>query len=90
MQIIVRFDMDGDIIDVPQIIADNITKYQDEFLEWLFNDENDHEYWFYENGEKFGCSYRSEAFVGWLNEYPLKEIPEKATVSSSGVPHIFF
>lgn len=90
MLVIINFCIDGDIIDVPQFVAENINEYQSSFLEWLFDKSNEHEYWCYEDGEKFGCNYRSEAFVEWLNSNPLKRENEKASVVSSGSPKVNF
>ena len=90
MLVIVNFDINGDIIDVPTFVTENINEYRSLFLEWLFDKSNNHKYWWYENGEKYGCNYRSEAFVEWLNANPLKGKNEKASVVSSCSPTIHF
>lgn len=79
MLLIILFDYDADLIDVPILIND-MEKYQNLFFEWLFNKSIDHVYWLYKDGEKYGCSYRSEAFVDWLNNNPLKHSKEKAKI----------
>jgi hypothetical protein len=68
----------ADVIDIPEHILANIENVQNLFFKWLFDKSNDHNYWVYENGKKKYCSYRSEAFVEWLNDYLLKDSMEKA------------
>ena len=90
MLLLVVFGPDGDIIDVPQSVIENVGKYQNEFFKWLYDKSIDHKYWWYENGEKVGCDFRSEAFVEWLNANPLRETQEKAKVTSNCLPLIYF
>jgi hypothetical protein len=90
MLLIVDFSIDTDIIDVPQFIVDDVESYQTQFLDWLFDKTIDHAYWEYRDGEKYGCNYRSEAFVEWLNAHPLCEMQEKAKVVSSYLQRINF
>jgi len=71
MRLVVQFDIDADIIEVPEEIISKIDFYREEFLKWLFDKNNNHNYWKYKNGEKFACSYRSEAFCEFLNKYHL-------------------
>ena len=90
MLLLVVFGPSGDIIDVPQSVIENVMKYRNEFFEWLYDKSIDHKYWWYENGEKCGCHFRSEAFVEWLNANPLRETQEKAKVTSNCLPLIYF
>jgi len=80
MLIKVQFCIDADLIDCPNEICDDISKYQTKFLKWLFDKNNDHKYWVYKNGEKFGCCYRSNAFVEWLNKFVINDNHKIATV----------
>ena len=41
--------------------------------------------WYYKNGEKFGCCYRSEAFVEWLNKFILFDSIDKVEVIETNV-----
>ena len=59
--------LDADVLDVPDDVVGNLRQLQQEFFRWLFDKSNDHPYWYYRNGEKYGCCYRGEAFVYWLN-----------------------
>lgn len=73
---------DIDIIDVPSSLLKNLSELQDDFYKWLFNKENNHCYWIYKDGKKAYCSYRSDAFVFWLNNIVLKGGADKARVIS--------
>ncbi len=80
IKVLVQFDLDADIIECPNWIIKDLELHQQSFNEWLFDEMNDHSYWVYENGEKYGCCYRSNAFVEWLNRFILKECDDKAFV----------
>ncbi len=82
MLLVTKFDFDADIIDVPLSILNDIEDYQKLFFKWLFDKTINHSYWLNKNGKKYGCSYRSDAFIDWLNENPLKKNREKAKVVS--------
>jgi len=95
--LIVRFDMGADIVDTPPFIVESAEEYRKHFLQWLGDKNNNHRYWYYHNGVKFGLDYRSEAFVEWLNAFPLADNAEKARVVAAHVyeydetlPSIFF
>ena len=97
MLLLVRFDCGADIIDVPQFIIDNVEDYQREFTAWLSDKNIDHAYWHYENGVKYGVSFRSDALVEWLNKFPLADNSDKAKSVVVGIgkydkalPSIFF
>lgn len=88
---------DADIIEVPNHIGNNIEKYQAEFDKWIYNKENDHPFWTYKNGKKYGVCYRSNAFVYWLNNIILVGSKYKASIVDSflqkydtKLPIIFF
>ena len=84
MKVILEFDYDVDIIEWPNIRAEEVKKHQLVFDKWLYNKNNNHSYWQYENGEKYGVCYRSDAFVEWLNSIVLKNSAEKATILTIG------
>lgn len=79
---------DADIADLPERFADSLEKVQEEFFRWLFNKDNDHGYWVIEDGEKKYCSYDSEAFVSWLNDYQLAKGEPEASVVEKNVKQI--
>jgi hypothetical protein len=82
MLLVTQFDIDADIIDVPQTIVEDAEYYQDQFLKWLYNKSVNHSYWSYKDSKKHGLIYRSDSFVEWLNKYPLKENSQKAKIVS--------
>ncbi|MDR0916535.1 MAG: hypothetical protein LBN02_05030 [Oscillospiraceae bacterium] len=74
-----------DLLDVPERISQDIMAIQQLFFNWLYDKTNDHRYWIYRDGEKFGCSYGSDAFVDWLNTHYLNADIEKATFLAQNV-----
>ena len=83
MKMLVEFDVDADIIDVPQRIVEERELLRHRFLKWLYNKRNKHKYWIRidNNGQKCGMlCYRSDAFVEWLNKKVLQNSIEKAMV----------
>ena len=98
MRIFVEFDVDADIIDVPQSVIDNADHLRSHFLKWLYDKNVRHKYWYtFKDGSK-GVMYRSDAFVEWLNKKVLKDHEEKAVLVAEEVdidlyrnlPSIFF
>ena len=86
MQLIIEFGPACDIVDVPEIVIKNLRDYDIQFQKWLNDKSIDHDYWMYdEKGEKHGLHFRSEAFVEWLNRYPLKDLQEKTKVISQSL-----
>jgi hypothetical protein len=80
MLVVVNFCIDVDIIEVPDFIIKDLKTYRSQFSTWLSNPDTEHSYWNYRDGEKFGCCFRSDAFVEWLNLFPLSNSPKKAVV----------
>ena len=80
MKMLIKFgDSDVDIIDVPIFVIENAEKLQNEFFEWLYDRNIDHSYWMERDGQKkYGVQYRSDAFIEWLNAFPLKDSPDKS------------
>ncbi len=101
MKMMVAFDIDADIIDVPDEIAEKRNSYRNKLLDWLYNKKVKHSYRkiFYDshgNKSEVMC-YRSDAFVEWLNKKPLRDSAYKATIVETHVeidenfqPQIFF
>ena len=87
-KIVVKFTYDADIIQVPGEIARNIRKYQREFDKWLYDKENDHGYWVMANGQRRGVAFDTQAFVDYLNAYPLQESDEKAVLAEQRIAQI--
>ncbi len=70
----------GTSIYIPDIQEIDILQKQEEFFKWLFDINNNHQYWKIVNGQKKYCEYGIDAFVLWLNEEVYKDIEEKAQV----------
>ena len=84
MKMILEFDIDADIVDVPQSVIDNRETMRKRFLKWIYNKNQKHKYWVKiqtpEGKEITGVCYRGEAFVEWLNKKELLHTQEKASV----------
>ena len=84
MKCFVEFDCFGDIIDIPFPISVKIKKYRNQFLDWLSDRQNKHEYWkTYNdgNGGSFeGVYFDSDVFVEWLNKKIIKDKYDPAIV----------
>ena len=73
---------DFDIIDVPECIYNEMANIRKIFLNWLHDKSNDHNYWIYKDGEKYGCNYGTEEFVEWVNANYLVNKNEKVKIMS--------
>lgn len=83
MKMMVEFDCDADIIDVPQCVIDSRELMRRRFLKWLYNKSIKHKYWVQVNdgGHKsYALCYRSDAFVEWLNKKVLRNDSENAVI----------
>ena len=63
---------DCDLVEIGDHSPQEIEKLQASFFKWLFDENNDHEYWEYRDGRKFGCAYDAQAFIKWLNDTRLE------------------
>ena len=80
MQMMLEFDINADIIDVPQFIIENRELYRSRFLKWLYDKNIHHKYWVkFPDGDK-GLCYRADAFVEWLNKKILKGSTDRAEI----------
>lgn len=103
MKLLVEFDVDADLIEVPEQIVAERELYRKRFWKWLSNRSIRHKYWVEghdSDGNTFTrLQYRSDAFVEWLNNKVLKKCEEKASVVATNVdietfkvslPYIYF
>ena len=98
MKMMVEFDINADIIEVPECVVKDREILRGRFLKWLYNKSVKHKYWVNFLDGSRGVCYRSDAFVEWLNKKRLKDYPEKAMVLEQEVdsdanrhlPSIFF
>ena len=98
MKMMIEFDVNADIIEVPKFIIDDRELYRSRFLRWLYDKSVQHKYWVtFSNGTK-GVCFRSDALIEWLNKKVLKDHEEKAVLVAEEVdidlyrnlPSIFF
>ncbi|WP_075617943.1 hypothetical protein [Paenisporosarcina indica] len=54
-------------------VGRNIRQLQDEFFEWLFDRNNNHKYWKYDEETGYIVNYDAEALVYWLNHIRFKK-----------------
>ncbi len=90
MKLVLEFDLDADMIEVPQSVIDQRELLQKRFFKWLYNPQTRHNYWVtmrVSSGKTFtGVRYRSDAFVEWLNKKVLAKEAEKAYVIEEHLP----
>lgn len=99
----VALDCYADIIDIPDHVAIRIKKHRNQFLNWIYNKNNNHGYWVKASDGKggwfYGVQYGSDAFVDWLNTKVIKDSNDKAVVVERNLdiseykgdmPYIFF
>ena len=84
-----------DIVNIPDEVAGNLDEVVNEFFKWMFDKTNNHEYWVIEENKKKYCSYSTEAFIDWINQFIAKE--ERAAIIAissrridDALPIIFF
>lgn len=87
MKLILQFDCDADIIDVPEHVVLNRELYRKQFLKWIYNPKSIHGYRVINKGFS-GVRYRGDAFVQWLNKRIIKKASEKATLEAQYVKNI--
>ena len=46
---------------------------QDDFLNWIYEEEKNTEYWTLENGERIHPTYGADAIIDWLNNVRFKK-----------------
>ena len=92
MILVLQFDYDADIIDVPQIVIDNRNQLQKRFLNWLYDRKSKHCYW-KKTQYGWGVIYRSDAFIEWLNKKkyaPVTIVKEHVYEYDPNLPTLFF
>lgn len=103
MKLLIEFDLDADIIEVPQFVVDRRDVLKRRFWKWISNKAIKHKYWVKirdaHGRYHYGLRYRADAFVEWLNKKYISNESEKAFVVQSHVsiddfhqelPFIFF
>jgi hypothetical protein len=83
MKLLIEFDIDSDIIYVPDFVIENLDQLRRSFLSWIYNKHNT-KYMFKKKNERgevyYYVKYRGDAFVFWLNKTLLKSNEDKAKI----------
>lgn len=103
MKLLIEFDCDADIIEVPQFVVDDREVLKRRFWKWISNKSIKHKYWVEVRDDRgryyYGLRYRADAFVEWLNKKYISDDAEKAKILQEHVniddfhhimPSIFF
>lgn len=101
MKMAIQFDLDADIVEVPEFVVVNRELMKRHFWKWLNNKSTKHKYWAMSTdcrGKKsIWLRYRGDAFVEWLNKKVLDKNDQKAYIVEEYVseypddmPFIFF
>lgn len=80
---IIKFEFGDDYIQYISCsskVGRKIYKTQNDFFDWISDDEKNKEYWAYENGEKDCLNYDAHAIADWLNNVKFKKGIAKAKV----------
>ncbi|PJN90650.1 hypothetical protein [Bacillus sp. mrc49] len=59
-------------------VGRKMTSIQEGFLNWIFDEEKNTEYWALENGKRAYPNYDAKAIVEWLNNVRFKRGKAKA------------
>ena len=88
MLVVVSFTYYSDIVYIPDSSRYTPNELDDLFTNWLYDKTIDHEYWIYENGEKYGVAYDIGAFIKWLNENIFADDNDKVRIVEKDIPKI--
>ena len=91
MKMVIQFDLDADIVEVPDFIVENRELMKRRFWKWLSNKSVKHKYWVTAvdgAGIEFtGLRFRGDAFVEWLNKKVLEKGDQKAHIVEEHILH---
>ncbi len=59
-------------------VGRKMNSIQEDFLNWIYDEEKNTEYWALENGERIHPNYDANAIVEWLNNVRFKRGIAKA------------
>ncbi len=86
MKLVLQFDVDADVLEVPWAVIENREALQKKFTTWIYSN-NRHPYWVTvrdDRGRKYqALCYRGDAFVEWLNRKVLSG--EKARLLAQNI-----
>lgn len=62
-KILLYWGWDADLIECSQVIADNLSKYQYDFDDWISNEQNEHGYWTRDGEGGKALNFTGDAFL---------------------------
>lgn len=87
-KVAIEFTYHTDILGVPDFVYNNIRKYQKSFDKWLYDKENDHNYWVLIDGKKRAVSFDTQAFVDYLNVVLGNDRAERTIILERDVKYV--
>ncbi|MEX3625894.1 hypothetical protein [Viridibacillus arvi] len=82
---IIKIDFGDDIIQYISCstkVGRKLNSIEEDFLNWIFDEEKNTKYWALENGERIP-SYDANAIIDWLNNVRFKKGIAKAKLITS-------
>jgi hypothetical protein len=79
--LVIKFDFGDDFIQYISCstkVGRKINCIQEDFLNWIFDEEKNTKYWALENGKRVHPNYDANAIVEWLNNVRFKKGIAKA------------
>lgn len=98
-KILLIWTYDSDLLECPDYISDDLQRYVKEFDEWIYNKDNDHNFWTKDCEDNDALCFGSEAFVDWLNSSVIPCNEKKVNFLKRNIqpsddelklPHIYF
>ena len=83
---IIKIDFGDDFIQYISCstkVGRKMNSIEADFLNWIFDEEKNTEYWALENGERIQPRYDANAIIDWLNNVRLKKGIAKAKLITS-------
>ena len=83
MKAIISFTYDSCLVYIPDKLAGDDTALKSlsqQFDKWLYDKNNDHGLWIFEDGEKYAVSFDTNDFIDWINQEHLRRSADKAQI----------
>ena len=83
---VIKIDFGNDFIQYISCstkVGRKINRIQEDFLNWIYDEEKNTEYWTLENGERIHPNYDANAIIDWLNNVRFKKGIAKAKLITS-------
>ena len=80
---IIKIDFGNNFIQYISKVGRKMNRIQEDFLNWIYDEEKNTEYWTLENGERIHPDYDANAIIDWLNNVRFKKGIAKAKLTTS-------